>query len=105
MNETKDEQPHFMKPDEDCMGNPTVGYWRQFLFCSDGRCVLGNGGTPADATKAANEKRDEHEKFLNSPARQRVKAILGKYRKDEYPLAQDQGDLLRAFAELLGCYP
>lgn len=98
---TKNEPPHIVNG-EDCMGR-TERYWRQFLFCSDGRVVCGTGDTDELATSRANEKRNQREKFLTSPARQRVKEILAKYGPDGYPLAADQGDLNRAFAELLEC--
>ena len=97
----KDEPPHFVNG-EDCMGR-YQSYWRQFLFCSDDRVVCGVGPTAEDATKKANEERNKRESFLSSPARQRVKDILSKYGPDGYPLAGDQGDLNRAFAELLEC--
>jgi len=93
----KDEPAHFVQG-EDCMGRPEQ-YWRQFLFCSDNKVVCGIGLTAQDATQKANINRDTHEKFINLPARQRVKEILSK--TSDYPSAQDQGELNRAFAELL----
>lgn len=66
-----DEPPHYMKPDSDCMGGPTNGYWRQFLTCSNGSCVIGSGETPEQANRAAEVRREEKNKFLaQSPIEQ-----------------------------------
>jgi len=97
----KDEPPHLVNG-ENCMGFHE-SYWRQFLFCSDGRVVCGTGLTEEEATRKANEQRIKRETFLKSPARQRIKDIISKYGPEGYPLACDQGDLNRAFAEVLEC--
>lgn len=67
---------HYMKADEDCMGNPTPGYWRCFETCSDGRCVIGTGATEDDAIVQATLNRQEHENFLALPPIDRLKKIL-----------------------------
>jgi hypothetical protein len=95
----KDEPPHYVHG-EDCMGRQEQ-YWRQFLFCSDNKVVCGVALTTEEATKKANANRDLHEKFIRLSARQRVREILSNNSK--YPCAQDQGELNRAFAELLHC--
>jgi hypothetical protein len=98
-----DEPPHYMKADRDCMDRPTEGYWRQFLICSDGRCVSASAPTAEMATQYANTQRQEHEDFLLQDPRQRVKKIYDKYKANEYPNSTEQGDILRAFAQILGC--
>lgn len=62
---TQDEAPHFMKPNEDCMGNPTRPYWRQFLKCSDGNYIIGTGQTEEECEVAAALRRQEREVELN----------------------------------------
>lgn len=98
----KQDEPAHLIEGEDCMGCPER-YWRQFLFCSDGRVVCGTGGTADEASKTAKKLRDDHETFLTLPARQRVKEILSKYGPHTYPNANEQNELNKAFAELLGC--
>ncbi len=71
----KDEPAYYMKPDTDCMGNPTNGYWRQELFCMDGECVIGNGMTKEEAEKDASKERDKHNKFLAQPLEEQLKAL------------------------------
>ena len=69
----KDEAPHFMIPDEDCMGNPTCGYWRQFLTCSDGHIVVGCDDTKIKAEERASRSREAHEDYLKLPVEIRLK--------------------------------
>lgn len=69
-------EAHYMKPDEDCMGNPTPGYWRCFATCSDGRCVIGTGATEDDAIVQATLNQQEHEKYLALPPIDKLKQIL-----------------------------
>lgn len=72
---TKDETPHYMEPNEDCMGYCVSGYWRQFLECSDGRIVIGSGMRPADATNDAMEKRKKVEELLALPLREQLREL------------------------------
>lgn len=65
-----------MKADEDCMGNPTTGYWRCFATCSDGRSVVGTGATEDDAVIAATLAQQEREKYLVLPPIDRLKILL-----------------------------
>lgn len=67
---------HYMKPDEDCMGNPTQGYWRCFGHCSDGTSVIGTGQTEGEAVTEAALQVQEHEKFLALPPIDKLKKIL-----------------------------
>jgi hypothetical protein len=69
---------HYMKPDHDCMGNPTPGYWRCFATCSDGRCVAGTGATEGEALTVAAERQREHEAFLALPPIDKLKQILAR---------------------------
>jgi hypothetical protein len=103
MSNTIDTPPHYMNPDEDCMGNPVPGYWRQFLECSDGKTVCGTGKTAEEAITEAQRLRNLREQFIAEQPRTRIQKILAKYDKNEYPSAQDQGDFNRAVAEILGC--
>lgn len=65
-----------MKPDEDCMGNPTPGYWRCFETCSDGSVVIGAGQSEDEATLDATIKRNDHEAYLRLPSIERLKILL-----------------------------
>lgn len=67
---------HYMKADEDCMGNPTRGYWRCFGHCSDGSSVIGTGATEDDAVIAATLAQQEREKYLALPPIDRLKILL-----------------------------
>lgn len=100
-NKLPDSPPHEVKYDGDGMGQVLV-IWRQFLTCSDGHNVIGCGANAEEATKNAEINREKHETFLKIPARERAKQILDKYGHSDYPLANDQGHLNRAFAEILG---
>lgn len=74
-NAAADEPPHWMAPNEDCMGNPTPGYWRQFLTCSDGNSVIGTGNTSEEAAARASKARDEREVELRLPPEMRLKVL------------------------------
>jgi len=65
-----------MKPDEDCMGNPTRGYWRCFAHCSDGSSVIGTGATEGEAVAAAADEQRKHEAYLALPPIDKLKKIL-----------------------------
>lgn len=65
-----------MKPDEDCMGNPTPGYWRCFETCSDGCTVIGTGQTEDEALLDATIKRNYQEDYLRLPSIERLKILL-----------------------------
>lgn len=55
------EEPHWMPPSDDCMGNATRGYWRVFVIrARDRATVIGTGKTAQAAVDdaAANIKRD-----------------------------------------------
>jgi hypothetical protein len=67
---------HYMKPDEDCMGNPTPGYWRCFATCSDGRCRIGTGATEGEAVANAAAEQQKHEAYLALPPIDKLKKIL-----------------------------
>lgn len=67
---------HYMKPDTDCMGNPTPGYWRCFEDCSDGTVVIGTGQTEDEATIDATIKRNGQEVYLSLPSIERLKILL-----------------------------
>lgn len=41
--------PHYMKADEDCMGNLQGGYWRVFGKVTNGRTYIGNGKSKEEA--------------------------------------------------------
>lgn len=67
---------HYMKPDEDCMGNPTRGYWRCFGHCSDGTCVGGTGETEDAAILEAAQRVQEREKYLALPDADKLKVLI-----------------------------
>lgn len=63
---TPDEEAHYVAGDDE-----DRGYWRQFLTCSDGGFVGGQGVTKAEATLQASARRAQRETFLQySPAEQ-----------------------------------
>ncbi len=64
-----DEPAHFIDDDGDRGWNIVTPcpHWRQFLECSDGRFVIGLGGTKEDAESDASLKRQKVEEFLNKP--------------------------------------
>lgn len=72
---TRDEAPHFMAPRKDCMGNPTFGYWRQFLLCSDKNYIIGHGQTKEEAEINARMRRQERETELNLSPKVRLKKL------------------------------
>lgn len=72
---TRDEAPHFMGPNEDCMGNPTPPYWRQFLKCSDGNYIIGTGRTQEECEYNATIRRQEREQELNLSPEARLKNL------------------------------
>lgn len=76
---------HYIKPDVDCMNNPTPGYWRCSLHCSDGRVVIGCGPTQDDAiVQATLDKqivqatldKQKREDYLDLPEVDRLKILL-----------------------------
>lgn len=70
-----DPPPHWMCPNEDCMGNPTPAHWRQFLTCSDGEVVHGCGATPEEATERATLRREKYEGDLCLTPEARLKLL------------------------------
>ena len=94
-----DAPPYFVKT-RDCMDRPNA-CWIQDLVCSDGTIVTAWGSSAKAAITNANLRRNEQERFLGIDPRQQIKEILAK--GQDYPCAQDQGTLNRAFAKLLGC--
>lgn len=73
-----DEPAHWVAPSEDCMGESVPGYWRQFLKCSDGFYVLGNGKYKEEAEANALKAKEAREAEINLPPRERLKLFLGK---------------------------
>lgn len=67
---------HYIKPDVDCMNNPTSGYWRCSLHCSDGRVVIGYGPTQDDAIVQATLDKQKREDYLDLPEVDRLKILL-----------------------------
>lgn len=94
-----DEAPHFVDS-EDCQGHPQR-YWRQFLFCSDGKCVSGTGETAEIASRQANEERTQYENMLSSTPAERIKTILQQSRGRHF-YSGEEWNLFQAFAEILG---
>lgn len=72
---TRDEAPHFMGSNQDCMGNPTHPYWRQFRLCSDGNYVIGLGLTKEECQTNATIRFQERERELNLSPEARLKNL------------------------------
>lgn len=73
----KDEPAHLIHDDFDGRCEPR-NYWRQFLNCSNGRCVSGYGATKEEAEEHARKKREEVEKFMVKPDLERLRILTSK---------------------------
>lgn len=91
--------PHFVNTED--VNGTSCAYWTQTLYCSDGHVVCGVGSNAELAAQAASSRRELHESKLLDDPRTQIQKILAK--GQDYPCAQDQGTLNRAFAKLLGC--
>jgi len=96
-----DEQPHWLRPTEDCMGRMVQAHWRQFLTCFDGNVVLGYGETPEIAAANASLNRRDSEavatRTLVEP-KLRIQELL----KSGCRGTREQEDFNKAVAVLLG---
>lgn len=70
------DEPHWMAPDADCMGNPIKAHWRQFLRCSDGEFVVGCGDTAKEAADRATLRREKYEGNMRMSPEDRLKILF-----------------------------
>jgi hypothetical protein len=100
LDETGEEEPHYMEAREDCMGNPTSGYWRQFLTTNDKYCVIGSGDTKEEAHKNALAKRDEYNRNLEKSPQEQIRRILAKYENNDI-LSGDMSRIIKLLAKIV----
>lgn len=92
------EPAHYVKPNEDCMGRSTPGYWRSFAFGTDGECVSGVGDSAEVAEQSANAELMEHERILHLPDKERLKLLLD---VDGHICPADQEKALKLMGKIL----
>ena len=89
-------------PDGGCQAQGSGGYWLQNLVCSDGSTISESSYDNKEvALKLAEEKRKEHEAFLQLGPKERIRAILARYRVYQAPNSPDTRALFVAIAECL----
>lgn len=100
MSNINDESPHYIKPDADCMGHPTPGYWRIFVTCNEGSTVVGVGNTAKEAEDDAAKQKAARENYVNLGPREIIKDLVT--RSQGCRGTCEQQDFNLAVAKILG---
>ena len=101
MSHPNDRKPYQRRYENRDTGQTHLGNWEQTLFCTDGRCVTGEGLTEEECQTKAEKLRTERNAFLAQPAVLQLKQLMANHGPHTHILSTEASDMIKLLAQIV----